>query len=222
MSKTRFLAIALLLLMPIARAQDLPQIDGHMHLGVATCASSQCHGSAVARTGANVLQSEYVSWTNDDPHAGAFQTLTTTESAAIAMRLGLGNAAEADECLDCHADHVPPARRGERFQLSDGVGCEACHGGAENWLVAHYNDPDAGHEDNVAAGLYPADLRSRATLCLSCHLGTEDKFASHSMMAAGHPRLTFELDTFTELWRLAGNPPHFIADDDYAARKAEI
>ena len=140
---------------------------------------------------------------------------------AIAERLGLGPAAQADACLDCHADNVPEALRGERFQLSDGVGCEACHGGAGDWLVAHYNDPGAGHASNVKAGLYPADdLMARGSLCLSCHLGTADKFATHRMMAAGHPRLTFELDTFTELWRLAGSQPHYQVDDDYRHRKS--
>jgi hypothetical protein len=39
------------------------------------------------------------------------------------------------------------------------------------------------------------------------------------MMAAGHPRLAFELDTFTELWRTLGRQPHFRNDDEYRQRK---
>ena len=38
-------------------------------------------------------------------------------------------------------------------------------------------------------------------------------------MAAGHPRLTFELDTFNDLWRTAGRQPHYRADADYRERK---
>jgi hypothetical protein len=38
-------------------------------------------------------------------------------------------------------------------------------------------------------------------------------------MAAGHPRLAFELDTFTELWRTAGRQPHYRVDADYRERK---
>ncbi len=38
-------------------------------------------------------------------------------------------------------------------------------------------------------------------------------------MAAGHPRLVFELDTFTELWRTAGRQPHYRVDADYRERK---
>jgi hypothetical protein len=40
-------------------------------------------------------------------------------------------------------------------------------------------------------------------------------------MAAGHPRLAFELDTFTELWRTAGRQPHYRVDADYRDRKGD-
>jgi len=217
------LRIALLLSVACApAAAELPANDAYTHMGVATCASSQCHGSAITRDGSNVLQTEYVTWTQSDPHSQAFDTLSSELSLAMARRLGLRSASSADICLDCHADNVPAARRGEKFQLSDGVGCEACHGGAENWLATHDNAPAAGHADNIAAGLYPTEAPAdRAELCLSCHLGTKDKFATHRIMAAGHPRLAFELDTFTELWRTAGRPPHYRVDADYADRKGE-
>lgn len=173
------------------------------------------------RDGSNVMQNEYVTWTQSDPHSGAYQTLTSDESAAIADRLGFSSATTAPICLDCHADNAPLHKRGERFQISDGVGCEACHGGAERWLPTHYNVPDVSHADSLSAGLYAtAEIGARAELCLSCHLGTADKFATHRVMAAGHPRLSFELDTFTELWRTAGRQPHYRIDDDYRERKS--
>ena len=210
----------LLLLPGLAMSQALPQADAYRHEGVASCAASQCHGSALPREGSAVLQNEYVTWTQNDPHSQAYLTLGTEASTAIARRLGIGNARTADICLDCHADNVPADRRGERFQISDGVSCEACHGGAQDWLPSHHNAPAVSHADNVAAGLYPTDqVQARASLCLSCHLGTQDKFASHRIMAAGHPRLAFELDTFTELWRTAGRQPHYRVDEDYRKRK---
>ncbi|HSD69858.1 MAG TPA: multiheme c-type cytochrome [Woeseiaceae bacterium] len=214
--------IAVLVLLPgVALPQALPQNDSYVHEGVASCATSQCHGSALPRDGSAVLQNEYVTWTQNDPHSQAFLTLATKESAAIAQRLGIGDARTADLCLDCHADNVSPDQRGERFQISDGVSCEACHGGAQNWLPTHHNAPAVSHTDNVATGLYPTDqVQARAALCLSCHLGTQDKFATHRIMAAGHPRLAFELDTFTELWRTAGRQPHYRVDADYRERKS--
>ena len=59
--------------------------------------------------------------------------------------------------------------------------------------------PDATHADNVAHGLYPTnDPVAQARLCLSCHFGNKDKFVTHRMMGAGHPRISFELDTFAQ------------------------
>ena len=212
--------LLLLLVLPITVSAELPDKAANKHMGVATCATSQCHGSAVPRDGANVMQNEYVTWTQDDPHSRAYDVLNNAESTAIAARLGLRAAHTAKMCLDCHADNVSSAKQGEKFQVSDGVGCEACHGGAENWLSTHYNMPAVSHADSVAAGLYPTEkVKERADLCLSCHLGNKDKFATHRIMAAGHPRLSFELDTFTELWRTAGRQPHYRVDADYKERK---
>ena len=203
-----------------ANSAELPENDAHKHMGVATCAASQCHGSAIPRDATGVLQNEYVTWTQADPHSRAYEVLSNDQSRRIAARLGIGNARESQECLDCHADNVSPAQRGEKFQLSDGVACEACHGGSESWLATHYNAPAVSRADNLAAGMYPTnDAGARADLCLSCHLGTENKFATHRMMAAGHPRLAFELDTFTELWRTLGRQPHFRFDAEYRERK---
>jgi Cytochrome c554 and c-prime len=212
--------LLMLLALPFAVSAELPDKAANKHMGVATCATSQCHGSAVPRDGANVLQNEYVTWTQDDPHSRAYEVLNNADSTAIAARLGLRAAHTAKICLDCHADNVSSAKQGEKFQVSDGVGCEACHGGAENWLSTHYNMPAVSHADSIAAGLYPTEkVRERADLCLSCHLGNKDKFATHRIMAAGHPRLSFELDTFTELWRTAGRQPHYRVDADYKERK---
>lgn len=220
MSKMNKLVCCVLLFGATASA-ELPGEASDRHMGVATCAASQCHGSAAPRDSTGVTQNEYVTWTRDDPHSKAYATLASDASRALATRLGIGSASSAKICLDCHADNVPVARRGEKFQLSDGVGCEACHGGAERWLSTHYNTPAVDHAANLAGGLYPTEEpEARAELCLSCHLGTADKFATHRIMAAGHPRLSFELDTFTELWRTAGRQPHYRVDADYASRKA--
>jgi hypothetical protein len=216
----RWSGLLLVVLVTATSAATLPESSAAKHMGVATCASSQCHGSAIPRDGTGVLQNEYVTWTQSDPHSKAYEILSNDQSRRIAARLGIGRAREASICLDCHADNVPASKRGDKFQLSDGVGCEACHGGAENWLATHYNAPDVTHAANLQAGLYPnEDADDRADLCLSCHLGTRDKFATHKIMAAGHPRLAFELDTFTELWRTAGRQPHYRVDADYRERK---
>ncbi len=162
----KFLLAVLFMTISI-NAAELPDKAAVKHMGVATCAASQCHGSAVPQYGSNVPQNEYVTWTQSDPHSTAYEVLGNELSRAIAARLGLASANRAEICLDCHTDNVSENQRGERFQVSDGVGCESCHGGAENWLTTHYNAPEVNHTDNVAAGLYPTDRATdRASLCL--------------------------------------------------------
>ncbi|MDF1780300.1 MAG: multiheme c-type cytochrome [Alcanivoracaceae bacterium] len=185
------------------------------HMGVATCASSVCHGNATSKPDANILHSEYVIWGQEDPHAGAYNILLSVESARIAAKLNIGRAEEAPVCLSCHSDYVAKADRGERFQLSDGVGCEGCHGGAGKWLETH-TVRGATHDDNIAHGLRALEKADvKAQLCQSCHIGGEGRFAGHDIMGAGHPRLQFELANYS-----AALPEHHRVDDDYRKRKA--
>jgi hypothetical protein len=193
---------------------------GDRHLGVASCASTLCHGSAKPSDAHHVQQNEYVTWSRFDPHARAYLTLLEPRSVQMAQRLGIGPAHESSVCLDCHAENVPASQRGPRFQLSDGIGCESCHGASDRWIASHDDAPGVTHADNLTKGLYPIERsEARATLCQACHIGDDRRFAGHRLMAAGHPRLSFELDTFTELWRTSGGREHFRRDADYVARK---
>jgi hypothetical protein len=195
-------------------ALKLPYQAGNKHLGVASCSSSVCHGNVKSTSSYDVQLNEYVTWSHDDSHSKAYSVLMNDRSRAIAAKLGLPNAHEAKMCLDCHADNVPQTMRGKEFNLNDGVGCESCHGGAEKWIESH-TMKSTSYADNLKNGMYPtATLSNRAPLCLSCHVGNSDKFATHRIMGAGHPRLSFELDTFQAL-----QPAHYKIDKDYAQRK---
>jgi hypothetical protein len=208
------LLVAVILLAVMTPAQADKNKAMAVHTGVATCASSLCHGSAREKEASDILRNEYITWQRHDAHSQAYQTLLSKESRAMAARLGLGKAHEAEVCLNCHTDNVPPQQRGERFQLSDGVGCEACHGGAENWLESH-TVKDVKHAENVKKGLVPLEQASvRAGVCQQCHIGDADHFAGHDIMGAGHPRLQFELMTYSIL-----QPYHYRTDGDYFARK---
>lgn len=214
--KRLMVAIFALVSLTIADAQAADK-----HLGVASCASSLCHGSARPLAAQAVLQNEYTTWSQFDPHSGAYKVLLGAKSKEIARRMGLPNAHEAPACLACHAENAPVAQRGPKYQVTDGIGCEACHGGSERWLATHYASPKVTHADNLAAGLTALeDPKVRADKCAGCHVGGGDRFANHKMMAAGHPRLVFELDTYTELWRTSGGREHYKRDADYAKRKS--
>ncbi|MFL0798916.1 MAG: hypothetical protein K6L80_00585 [Agarilytica sp.] len=200
------------------QAYALPQYSDEKHTGVASCASSVCHGKSTPATNNNVLLNEYKTWVTEDRHASAYKTLLSSESKRIASNLGLSAPAhKSDICLDCHADNIKRSQYGEEFKLEDGVGCEACHGGAENWLESH-TEEGVTHADNLAKNMYPTeDGFARAALCLSCHLGHKNKLVTHKIMGAGHPRLVFELESFT-----ANQPAHYKIDNDYRSRKGEF
>ena len=130
--------LSALLILSSACAQgvvaDENVISERMHLGVASCASSVCHGKLQRQNDRHVWLNEYRIWTGAGKHSQAYRALDSTESRRIANYLGFASATTAKICLNCHADNIPADKRGPKFQISDGVGCEACHGGAEKWL----------------------------------------------------------------------------------------
>ena len=189
----------------------------HTFMGTATCASSNCHGSAAPRNASNVLQNEYVTWQKHDRHALAYTILEGDESKRIAYNLGIEAPEKEPLCLDCHATHVASSKhQGEKFRIEDGVSCESCHGAAEGWLKEH-TESGATHKRNLELGMTDViDPVKRTKLCASCHFGTEDKTVNHRLIGAGHPRLAFELDTFSQI-----QPRHWLVDEDYIKRKSD-
>ncbi|HEX3367346.1 multiheme c-type cytochrome [Phenylobacterium sp.] len=202
-----------------ARAQSEPPVGGRVgvHEGVASCGGSTCHSRPVA-SGLTVRQNELITWQDPHSEAGAhsraWKVLTQPRAEAITAKLGLGPAERAVACLGCHSDPAPAGQRGARFQVSDGVGCEACHGGSGGWIASHYA-LGATHVANVSRGMLALDEpKVRAARCLDCHFGGSgpNQFVTHQIMAAGHPQISFELDLFTSLQK------HHDVDADYLAR----
>ena len=208
----------LLLFRPVTAAALVQGQSGASYVGVASCGGTTCHGRSEA-DGPVVRQDEILLWQDPSSAAGAhsraWAVLGEPRSRAIAQRLGIGDPASAQMCLGCHA--TPGGARGPRFQQTDGVGCESCHGAASPWLASHYAVGGT-HANNVARGMVALDNpRARASVCLDCHFGSADEgqFVTHRIMAAGHPRISFELDLFSTLQQ------HHNEDADYAARKGQ-
>jgi len=197
-----------------AEPPTLPPERDARFLGVETCGSVQCHGSPQPWRNATVMMKERLIWEAHDRHSKAYASLSGEAGRRIAERLGIGDATRAEECLVCHTTHVPPARRGRAFTVEAGVGCESCHGPGGSFLSAHVQITSR-HASNVAAGMFPTtNPDARAALCLSCHQGDAVRKVSHRLYGAGHPRLRFELDTYSVL-----QPYHFNPDADYRRRK---
>lgn len=212
-----FAGFALGTFAPIVQAEpEIPHYAGKARLGSQTCGGSTCHGAAKPWANSAVLQNEFVTWSTKDKHSEAYKALSSDRGKRIAKNLGIADATKEETCLNCHADNVPKAMQSKNFNIADGVGCEACHGGAVEWLGLHVSGFGQ-REDYLEAGIYPTeDPKARAKLCLSCHLSDPRKSITHRIMGAGHPRIAFELDTFT-----ANQPAHYRIDADYKQRKQQ-
>ncbi len=224
------LTIAAIVAAPPARSQGEA---GGRYTGVASCAGSTCHGR-MEGDGTVVRQDELMRWqepsTPGGAHSRAWAVLSNSRSQFIAKNLGIGDPSTAPMCLGCHSTQGAiaasgGARRGS-VPLEDGVGCESCHGPAGGWIASHYAgvgtnaNPDAEmrdkHLSNLRAGLWKLeDPVVRAGVCVDCHFGSasEGQFVTHRIMAAGHPRISFELDLFSSL------QAHHQEDADYGWRK---
>jgi hypothetical protein len=155
-------------------------------------------------TGPNGIdQTEYSTWVIKDKHARAYAALSMPVGVRMAKILGIPSAEKAVKCTACHTLDVTDAQRAKSFDKTDGVSCESCHGPASNWLGSHTTRPantprDAVHADSLKKGMIDLhDLGRRTEQCLTCHLGTAEKYVDHEMIGAGHPDLYFELASFT-------------------------
>jgi hypothetical protein len=132
-----------------------------------------------------------------DKHSRAYSNLTGAVGVRMGAILGIGKVQESPRCLACHALNVPATERAHTFDLSDGVSCESCHGPAAAWLGPH-TEQGWTHQQSLALGMYDTrDVVKRTENCLSCHLGNQEQFVDHNLIAAGHPDLSFELGTFS-------------------------
>lgn len=194
--------------------------------GRASCSGRACH-AGLEPNPSGVRQNEFTTWIAHDKHARAFDVLTQERGQRIAKNLGIASAEKDARCLACHTTPqlAGPVTEEMAALRSDGVGCEACHGparGADPWLAAHVMADWQKLEGKAKADAYQQhgmtplfDLEVQARTCAGCHVGAPAdpehgipaRDLNHDLMAAGHPRLTFELGTFR-----ANLPPHWRAD----------
>ena len=192
--------------------------DPNVFNGSSTCAGSNCHGATSPAQGTDINHNEYTVWSDASQakHVNSYRVLDSQVARLIARNMGVGEPTQAQLCLDCHSMNVPAHQRGPNFNVEEGIGCEACHGGSGQWLDKH-QDLDVSLQDLRAMGMFPThDPVRRAEMCLNCHFGATDQWAGHKLLAAGHPRVSFELDSYTNL------NAHHDVDADYKERKAHV
>ena len=194
-------------------------IGNDKYVGPGSCAATSCHGSVKPIANSRVLQNEYSTWIIKDKHSRAYNVLTGDVGERMAKILNLGKAEAAPKCLACHALAPPAEMKGRPFEVSDGVTCENCHGPAQGWLGQHTaKDSPEKHAQSVRE-FHMVDTRNvivRTEKCLECHLGMANKFVDHEMIAAGHPDLYFELDSFSAVMPRHWNIPRLNANGTLA------
>lgn len=195
------------------RAETAPPttVSGPAHrpepqtVGIASCSGRACHGGIGRR---DARGNEYTTWITQDPHAKTYPALASEASRRMLKNLGwVRSIAEVrpeaeTRCLNCHGR---PTGSDRSFS------CEACHGPANDWLRPHA-DRDAWNrlsaEERKRHGMAPlAEMADRARACAGCHVGSPGTQVNHDLIAAGHPRLNFEFDTY-----LADLPRHWQAN----------
>lgn len=240
LAATPVLAWTIHLLVPNVPAQSGAVAVGPVgpYRGAGSCSATACHGSVGrAQDGWNttILRNEHTTWVAQDRHARAYQVLFDPRSVRIVRALAGGKepdvpAHEDVRCLACHSTPRPAADFASTAWLNaEGVGCEACHGPSEKWLGAHTRGDWAPWDllGKEQYGMTPTkDLARRAETCAGCHVGSRndpagfaDRDVNHDLIAAGHPRLNFELAAY-----LANEPRHWVekgpnATSDFAARE---
>jgi hypothetical protein len=140
-------------------------------------------------------------WIQRDPHAQAFAVLHEPRSLQMTQILGWAEAPQEARCLACHSIDATRSElvANAKHTLHDGVGCEACHGAAEQWLDPHKwaRWSTMTIEEKSSLGFRDLkDVVERTQLCTECHVGSAGRDVYHDLIAAGHPRMTFEMSAY--------------------------
>ncbi|MEO8230652.1 MAG: cytochrome c family protein [Ignavibacteriota bacterium] len=129
----------------------------HKYVGVKLC--GMCHKT-------EAVGKQYVIWENSK-HAHAYKTLTTAEADQVAKEKGYTTkAVETEECLKCHVTgyKVDASLFTDKFNISDGIQCEACHGPGSD-----YKSKKIMEDKKLAVENGLKIYESPEQLCVTCH-----------------------------------------------------
>ena len=190
-------------------------------IGTSSCGTVSCHGGPKSENH-DVQTFSYTIWMNDDPHSKAYEVLHLPRSRTMARQLGLGEAHRAQQCLACHSMQDQSRAPLPAEVLADGVGCASCHGDSANWQQMH-TQPEWKQLSKVQReSLGYRDLSgtvARVRNCLACHVGDASHEVNHDLIAAGHPRLTFEFSAYQRIWPRHWSPHNTLeSQKDFAER----
>ncbi len=163
MKKKYILLIAAALPLIVVLTRIVSSSVSFTYVGVNQC--KECHGE-------DAIGNQYAIWASS-PHGKAYTLLSGEKAAEIAKKNGIENPQNSLRCLRCHTT----GRGLEEKTLTEGVGCEACHGPGSGYYRASvhvdYSSRKNGYRRALKAGMYnilgSERLKTRERLCLSCH-----------------------------------------------------
>ncbi|MCU0821388.1 MAG: cytochrome c family protein [Spirochaetes bacterium] len=132
-------------------------------IGIDAC--KKCHDSPA-------IGSQYKIWAAT-PHAKAYQTLLTEEAKAAGKKYNMEDPSNDARCLSCHS-----TGSGKNMGIvSEGVGCEACHGPGSLYKDfdnhASFDSRENAYRKAIMLGMYPVigddSIKAREKLCRHCH-----------------------------------------------------
>ena len=180
------------------------QTPRFLPVGSQTCNSTACHGREPLNWKQPRKGEEFHRWREGDPHRQAAATLASDKYRQILIRVSDldDSAIDAKIQVRCAKCHDPLGETGDHTTTSTfghGIGCESCHGNAEQWLARHYEKEVSRPELAELGMIDTKDLFIRGKQCATCHVGSVDHDMDHDMIAAGHPPLRFELSAYHDL-----------------------
>ncbi len=129
-------------------------------------------------------------WWFDDPHYRSADPFLNGSPKVLEIARNYGISANqlsrgTTLCMDCHGTVISGR---ESRDVTDGVGCESCHGAAGDYLKSHQEgDAALGHErpaykDALKRGMAATnDAKVRARMCADCHYITDPR-----LLSSGH------------------------------------
>ncbi len=151
---TRVLTVVILLCVALGVRGAEPD---RMYVGTRKC--GVCHKK-------KLMGNQLAAWQHG-PHGGAFETLRSEHSLAIASDSGLVVPPHlSPRCLECHSTGAMIPQRDQAFPLdpANGVECETCHGPG-----SRYRKKKIMSDIDQARSLGLLDVGNQPALCRACH-----------------------------------------------------
>jgi hypothetical protein len=134
-----------------------------VYVGSAEC--KKCHGTDALGNQTRVWEGTL--------HSKAYRNLRTEKGNIIAEKAHVASPSEDQQCLRCHS----PAGAENPKLASEGVGCEACHGPASEYIdLSNHGalgDKEKDYARATSYGMYKVlgyeGIKLRERMCKRCH-----------------------------------------------------